>query len=183
MAQIRSRQHKRSAHLLALLAATVPVAGIAQQEATLPTVTVKEAADVPYKADRSANTKVTAPLLDTPRVACLVLAAHQHMRAALSFGAAVDIVSALADSSPQTSMASAIAISTMFTTNSRLRRILRTVSFSCPSGLVWIPRITMAGSCENTLKKLIGAALSRPVSDRVDTSAIGRGPMKLVSRR
>ena len=38
--------------------------------------------------------------------------------------------------SPQTSIASAIAISTMFTTNSRLRRILRTVSFSCPSALV-----------------------------------------------
>jgi catecholate siderophore receptor len=67
MAQIRSRQHNRSAHLLALLAATVPVAGMAQQEATLPTVTVKEAADVPYKADRSANDKITAPLVDTPK--------------------------------------------------------------------------------------------------------------------
>lgn len=67
MAQIRRRRHHRSAHLLALLAATVPVAGMAQQEATLPTVTVKEAADVPYKVDRSANTKITAPLVDTPK--------------------------------------------------------------------------------------------------------------------
>ncbi len=68
MAHIRSRKHSKHVHLLALLAASVPVAGMAQQSsATLPTVTVKEAPEVPYKADRSANEKLTAPLVDTPK--------------------------------------------------------------------------------------------------------------------
>jgi catecholate siderophore receptor len=69
MAQIRRRKHKQPAHLLALLAATVPVAGLAQAQAspTLPTVTVKESPEIPYKADKSANEKFTAPLLDTPK--------------------------------------------------------------------------------------------------------------------
>jgi catecholate siderophore receptor len=69
MAQIRSRKHNTPVHLLALLAASVPAAGMAQTAptATLPTVTVKEAADIPYKADRSANDKLTAPLVDTPK--------------------------------------------------------------------------------------------------------------------
>ncbi|MGV3728523.1 catecholate siderophore receptor Fiu [Hydrogenophaga sp.] len=67
MASIRSRKHSTPVHLLALLAASVPAAGMAQQTTTLPTVTVKEAADVPYKADTSANDKMTAPLVDTPK--------------------------------------------------------------------------------------------------------------------
>jgi catecholate siderophore receptor len=67
MAHIRSRKHNKSAHILALLAAAVPAAAMAQQEATLPTVTINEAAEVPYKADKSANSKVTAPLVDTPK--------------------------------------------------------------------------------------------------------------------
>lgn len=69
MAHIRSRKHSKPVHLLALLAASVPAAGMAQQAptATLPTVTVKEAPEVPYKADKSANDKLTAPLVDTPK--------------------------------------------------------------------------------------------------------------------
>lgn len=67
MAHIRSRKHSKPVHLLALLAASVPVAGMAQQAGTLPAVTVKEAPEIPYKADKSANEKLTAPLLDTPK--------------------------------------------------------------------------------------------------------------------
>ncbi len=67
MAHIRSRKHSKPVHLLALLAASVPAAGMAQQTQTLPTVTVKEAPEVPYKADKSANEKLTAPLIDTPK--------------------------------------------------------------------------------------------------------------------
>ncbi len=67
MAHIRSRKHNKPVHLLALLAASVPAAGIAQPAPTLPTVTVKETPEVPYKADKSANEKITQPLLDTPK--------------------------------------------------------------------------------------------------------------------
>ena len=41
MASIRSRKHSTPVHLLALLAASVPAAGMAQQTTSLPTVTVK----------------------------------------------------------------------------------------------------------------------------------------------
>lgn len=67
MAHIRSRKHSKPVHLLALLAASVPAAGMAQQNTTLPTVTVTESPEIPYKADKSANTKITAPLVDTPK--------------------------------------------------------------------------------------------------------------------
>ncbi|MBL0920386.1 MAG: catecholate siderophore receptor Fiu [Hydrogenophaga sp.] len=71
MAHIRRRKPRPSAQLLALLAAVVPAAGIAQTapaaNTTLPTVTVKESPEVPYKAEKSANEKFTAPLLDTPK--------------------------------------------------------------------------------------------------------------------
>lgn len=66
MSQIRSRKRGPSAPLLALLAA-LPTAALAQQETALPAVTVKEAAEVPYKADTSANPKYSQPLLDTPK--------------------------------------------------------------------------------------------------------------------
>nr|WP_315473530.1 TonB-dependent siderophore receptor [uncultured Rhodoferax sp.] len=68
MKHIRSRKHSKHLHLLALVAASVPSAGMAQQAtATLPTVTITETADVPFKADKSANPKITQPLLDTPK--------------------------------------------------------------------------------------------------------------------
>lgn len=70
MAHIRSRKHSNSSHLLALVAAALPVAAVAQEaEKTLPAMTVKAAAtvDVPYKADKAANQKYTEPLLDTPQ--------------------------------------------------------------------------------------------------------------------
>ncbi|WP_066271499.1 catecholate siderophore receptor Fiu [Hydrogenophaga palleronii] len=73
MAQIRSRKHSKPVHLLALLAASVPAAGMAQQAApTLPTVTVKEAPEVPFKADKSANDKFTAPLVNTPKTVQII---------------------------------------------------------------------------------------------------------------
>ena len=76
-----------------------------------------------------------------------------------------------------------MAMSHRLTTNSLDRRILRIVSFSTPSGRVWMPRITIGGSCENTLKKLIGAAFGAPSALAVVTSAMGRGATKLHSRR
>ena len=68
MAHIRSRKHSNTSHLLALLTATLPVAANAQQnETSLPAMTVKANAEVPYKADTVANPKFTQPLLDTPQ--------------------------------------------------------------------------------------------------------------------
>ena len=46
-----------------------------------------------------------------------------------------------------------------------------------------MPRITIGGSCEKTLKKLIGAALGTPSALNVVTSAMGRGATKLDSSR
>ncbi len=68
MALIRSRKHPAPSHLLALMAAALPVAGVAQEaEKTLPAMTVKAEADVPFKADQSASHKFTQPLVDTPQ--------------------------------------------------------------------------------------------------------------------
>lgn len=74
MARYRRRTARPSTQLLALLAAALPAAGIAQTapNATLPTVTVKEAPEVPYKAEKSANEKFTAPLLDTPKTVQII---------------------------------------------------------------------------------------------------------------
>ena len=55
--------------------------------------------------------------------------------------------------------------------------------FDAAVGPVWMPRMRIGGSCEKTLKKLIGAALLQPCSSMVVTSAIGLGPTKLVSSR
>ncbi|MDB6060483.1 MAG: catecholate siderophore receptor Fiu [Verrucomicrobiaceae bacterium] len=76
MAHIRSRKHSKTSQqrftqsLLTLATLAAPVAAHAQQveaEHTLRTTNVKAAADVPYKADTSANSKYTAPLVDTPK--------------------------------------------------------------------------------------------------------------------
>ncbi|AOS79007.1 TonB-dependent receptor [Hydrogenophaga sp. PBC] len=74
MARKHRRSSRPSAQLLALLAVAVPAVGIAQTSPsnTLPTVTVKEAPEVPYKADESANPKFTAPLLDTPKTVQII---------------------------------------------------------------------------------------------------------------
>ncbi|UCV02629.1 TonB-dependent receptor [Dechloromonas denitrificans] len=73
MAHIRSRKHSHASHLLALVAAALPAAGNAQEsETSLPAMTVKAAADVPYKADNAASTKFTAPLLDTPKTVTVI---------------------------------------------------------------------------------------------------------------
>ena len=74
MARNRRLSPRPSAQLLALLAAVAPAAGMAQSapNATLPTVTVKEAPEVPYKAEKSANDKFTAPLLDTPKTVQII---------------------------------------------------------------------------------------------------------------
>lgn len=68
MAHIRSRKHPNTSHLLALLAAALPAAAGAQEkETSLPAMTVKANAEVPYKADSAANPKFTQPLVDTPQ--------------------------------------------------------------------------------------------------------------------
>ncbi len=65
---IRSRKHHNACQLAALLAATVPTLGLAQEEVSLPATSISGAAqDVPYKATRSANDKMTEDLLNTPK--------------------------------------------------------------------------------------------------------------------
>lgn len=69
---IRSRKHHKSAHLAALIAA-MPVMAMAQEaskaELSLPATSVNSTVvkAVPFKATHSANTKMTQPLLDTPK--------------------------------------------------------------------------------------------------------------------
>ncbi len=69
MALIRSRKHSNSSHLLALVAAALPATTVVAQEAetSLPAMTVKAGAEVPYKAEKAANPKYTQPLVDTPQ--------------------------------------------------------------------------------------------------------------------
>ena len=69
---IRSRKHHHVNHLAALVAATLPALAVAQtadseKGVDLPEMVVTSKAEVPYKADKSANTKLTQPLLDTPK--------------------------------------------------------------------------------------------------------------------
>nr|WP_298168845.1 catecholate siderophore receptor Fiu [uncultured Pseudomonas sp.] len=69
---IRSRKHQKVSHLAALIAATIPGMAFAQteeaaSELSLPEMVVTSKAEVPYKADKSANSKLTQPLLDTPK--------------------------------------------------------------------------------------------------------------------
>jgi catecholate siderophore receptor len=69
---IRSRKHHKSTQLAALIAA-MPVMAMAGEasnaELSLPATSVNSTAvkAVPFKATRSANTKMTQPLLDTPK--------------------------------------------------------------------------------------------------------------------
>jgi len=69
---IRSRKHHHVNHLAALIAATLPALAVAQNADSekgvdLPEMVVTSKAEVPYKAEKSANTKLTQPLLDTPK--------------------------------------------------------------------------------------------------------------------
>ncbi len=74
-ASIRSRKHAPSAllgsSLFALGAMTVPLSAMAAEEAataeTLPELKVKATREVPYKATESASSKITQPLIDTPK--------------------------------------------------------------------------------------------------------------------
>lgn len=68
MSHIRSRKH-HPARIAALVAATFSMTAIAAEEAAqLPEVAVKSKREVaPFKADTSANTKFTKPLIDTPQ--------------------------------------------------------------------------------------------------------------------
>lgn len=73
MAHIRSRKYPNARRLLALAAATLPLAAYAQEaEKTLPAMTVNAEADVPYKTDKLANPKFTQPLLDTPQTISVI---------------------------------------------------------------------------------------------------------------
>ena len=69
----------------------------------------------------------------------------------------------------------------MLTTNSPVRRILITVSFTRPSGRRLAANMQSGGSSQNTLKKLNGAALTTPAGPVVVTHAIGRGSTNDVS--
>src|SRR3989338_6120875 len=71
---IRSRKHHKTSHLAGLIAAAIPAMAMAQGETnkaelSLPETSVTSSVEreVPYKATRSANAKLTAPLLDTPK--------------------------------------------------------------------------------------------------------------------
>ncbi|WP_339459261.1 catecholate siderophore receptor Fiu [Pseudomonas sp. EA_105y_Pfl2_R69] len=69
---IRSRKHQKVSHLAALIAAAIPGMAFAQTEEAqgelnLPEMVVTSKTEVPYKADKSANSKLTQPLLDTPK--------------------------------------------------------------------------------------------------------------------
>lgn len=73
MAHIRSRKHPNPSHLLALFAATLPAAAIAQEsETSLPPLTVTAEAESPYKVERAASSKFTAPLVDTPKTVTVI---------------------------------------------------------------------------------------------------------------
>lgn len=81
---IKSRKHALAPHALAALAASLslplaaqttaaPAADTARkEEQTLPTVKVQAARDVPFKADVSASSKITQPLLETPKTVQVV---------------------------------------------------------------------------------------------------------------
>lgn len=72
---IRSRKHHQTCHLATLIAAAIPAMGMAAQGdasragLSLPGTNVTSTAEreVPYKAKRSANAKMTEALLDTPK--------------------------------------------------------------------------------------------------------------------
>ena len=72
---IRSRKHHKTCHLATLIAAAIPSMSMAAQDdasqaqLSLPGTSVTSTAEreVPYKATRSANTKMTEDLLDTPK--------------------------------------------------------------------------------------------------------------------
>ena len=70
---------------------------------------------------------------------------------------------------------SAKAKGTACTTNSGTSRMLRTVSFGCPSRLFTGTNRSDGGFEVTPWKKLNGARLVRPVAERVETQAIGRG--------
>ena len=72
---IRSRKHHKTCHLATLIAAAIPSMAMAAQDdasqaqLNLPGTSVTSTAEreVPYKAKRSANAKMTEDLLDTPK--------------------------------------------------------------------------------------------------------------------
>lgn len=73
MAHIRSRKHTHSSQLLALFAAALPATAPAQEsDSSLPAMTVTAEAESPYKVDRAASSKFTAPLLDTPKTLSVI---------------------------------------------------------------------------------------------------------------
>ena len=81
---IRSRKHFKRSHLALLIAAAVPGMafaaqnGSAQEQLNLPATTVTSKAEVPYKVSKSANSKMTQPLLDTPKTVQVI--SQQVMR-------------------------------------------------------------------------------------------------------
>jgi hypothetical protein len=78
-------------------------------------------------------------------------------------------------------MARASGSSAMLTTNSPVRWMFASVSFSSPLGRRFTAITHSGGSSQSTLKKLNGAALTTPVGPTDVTHAIGRGSTKEVS--
>lgn len=79
MSAIKSRKHALAPHALAIAAGlslsltahaqapAAPEAKAKKEESSLPTMKVQAQRDVPYKADVSASSKLTQPLLETPK--------------------------------------------------------------------------------------------------------------------
>ena len=72
-------------------------------------------------------------------------------------------------------IASAIARETMLTVKTSVSRMLAAVSLKRRSAWFSTPSARIGGSADRQLKKLKGAAFTRPAPSTVVTSAIGRG--------
>ena len=75
MPQIKSRKHHKTAQLVALAAASIPLMAHATQEEEvnrLPTITIQAEANNAYKANQLSSAKYTQPLVDTPQTISVI---------------------------------------------------------------------------------------------------------------
>ena len=75
MPQIKSRKHHKTAQLVALAAASIPLMAHAAQEEEvnrLPTITIQAEANNAYKANQLSSAKYTQPLVDTPQTISVI---------------------------------------------------------------------------------------------------------------
>jgi hypothetical protein len=71
-----------------------------------------------------------------------------------------------------------MARETMLTVKTSVWRMLAAVSLKRMSAWFSTPSARVGGSADRQLKKLTGAALTRPAASTVVTSAIGRGTLE-----